>query len=434
MTRLAGLVRGLLHRGGSAVMIFAAALVAAAAAATGPAYYAAARTSILHDTVASAGYLGRGFEADQTGAVNSLMDPLVADVQSELGRGRGGQASAGRLFAPPVASLEAEALDLPQDASIPLVWRSGVCAQLRIRGSCPARRGQVVISSSLSSSLALSHPWRIGQRLALPGWGKLTITGIYTPPDISQDYWFGRGPSYFPYEHPSRGPSLHPLLYDAMFTARATMAGTSRVTQGTAVLDYLLRPAHLSPADVPGLLARMNALINSEQLNAQQVIVTSDIPATLGAVEAGWNAIAVPVLLITAQLLVPVWLLLFLAVRDAAEARGPEIALAKLRGYGPWRSIVFGLSSRPCCFSSRCRPGPWPAGPSRRRSAGYCYGPAPRWGCPRSPGPPRRRQPRAGSPPCSSPRGGPFAGRSWSSGAARAGVRPTAGGCLTPSC
>jgi hypothetical protein len=344
VTRLAGLVRGLLHRGGSAVMIFAAALVAAAAAATGPAYYAAARTSILHDTVASAGYLGRGFEADQTGAVNSLMDPLVADVQSELGRGRGGQASAGRLFAPPVASLEAEALDLPQDASIPLVWRSGVCAQLRIRGSCPARRGQVVISSSLSSSLALSHPWRIGQRLALPGWGKLTITGIYTPPDISQDYWFGRGPSYFPYEHPSRGPSLHPLLYDAMFTARATMAGTSRVTQGTAVLDYLLRPAHLSPADVPGLLARMNALINSEQLNAQQVIATSDIPATLGTVEAGWNAIAVPVLLITAQLLVPVWLLLFLAVRDAAEARGPEIALAKLRGYGPWRSIVFGLS------------------------------------------------------------------------------------------
>jgi hypothetical protein len=122
------------------------------------------------------------------------------------------------------------------------------------------------------------------------------------------------------------------------------MAGTSRVTQGTAVLDYLLRPAHLSPADVPGLLARMNALINSARLNEQQVIITSDIPATLGTVESGWNAIAVPVLLITAQLLVPVWLLLFLAVRDAAEARGPEIALAKLRGYGPWRSIVFGLS------------------------------------------------------------------------------------------
>jgi putative ABC transport system permease protein len=342
VTRLAGLVRGLLHRGGSAVMIFAAALVASAAAATGPAYYAAAKTSILHDTVADASYLGRGFEADQTGAVNSLMDPLAAEVQGELGRS--GRAGAARLFAAPVESLETEALDVPLNASIPLVWRSGVCAQLRIRGSCPAHRGQIVISSSLSGSLALSHPWRIGQRLALPGWGKLTITGIYTPPDISKDYWFGRGPSYFPYEHPAKGPSLHPLLYDAMFTARATMAGTSRVTQGTGVLDYLLRPAHLSAADVPGLLARMNALTNSARLNVQQVIITSDIPATLGTVESGWNAIAVPVLLITAQLLVPVWLLLFLAVRDAAEARGPEIALAKLRGYGPWRSIVFGLS------------------------------------------------------------------------------------------
>ena len=343
MTRLAGLIRGLLHRGGSAVMIFAAALVASAAAATGPAYYAAAKTSILHDTVASAGYLGRGFEADQTGAVKSLMDPLAAEVRGELGRG-GGQANAGRLFAPPVVSLEAQAVDVPLNASILLVWRSGVCAQLRIQGSCPTRRGQIVISNSLSHSLALSHPWRIGQRLALPGWGKLTITGIYTPPDIGKDYWFGRGPSYFPYEHPSKGPSLHPLLYDAMFTSRATMADASPVTQGTAVLDYLLRPTHLAPTDVPGLLASMNALANSPRLNAQQVIITSDIPATLGTVESGWNAIAVPVLLITAQLLVPVWLLLFLAVRDAAEARGPEIALAKLRGYGPWRSIVFGLS------------------------------------------------------------------------------------------
>jgi hypothetical protein len=342
VTRLAGLVRGLLHRGGSAVMIFAAALVAAAAAATGPAYYAAAKTSIVHDTVADTGYLGRGFEADQTGAVNSLMDPLAGEVQGELGRS--GRAGAARLFAPPVESLETQAVDVPLNASIPLVWRSGVCAQLRIRGSCPAHRGQIVISSSLSRTLALSHPWRIGQRLALPGWGKLTVTGIYTPPDISKDYWFGRGPSYFPHEHPPDGPSKHPLLYDAMFTSRATMAGTSRVTQGTAVLDYLLRPAHLSPADVPGLLAGMNALANSVRLNAQQVIVTSEIPATLGIVEAGWNAIAVPVLLITAQLLVPVWLLLFLAVRDAAEARGPEIALAKLRGYGPGRSIVFGLS------------------------------------------------------------------------------------------
>src|SRR5437773_571394 len=140
------------------------------------------------------------------------------------------------------------------------------------------------------------------------------------------------------------GAAASARSYGSAAAARPTAADASPVTQGTAVLDYLLRPAHLSAADVPGLLARMNALANSVRLNVQQVIVTSDLPATLGTVQSGWNAIAVPVLLITAQLLVPVWLLLFLAGRDAAEARGPEIALAKLRGYGPWRSIVFGLS------------------------------------------------------------------------------------------
>jgi hypothetical protein len=143
-----------------------------------------------------------------TGAVNRLMNPFEALVQGELGRELGGGANAGRLFAPPVEALETNALDIRRNATIPLVWRSGVCAQLRIRGSCPAHRNEVVISSSLSSSLALHHPWRIGQRLRMPGWGTLTITGIYTPPDISKDYWFGRGPSYFAHEHPAAGASL----------------------------------------------------------------------------------------------------------------------------------------------------------------------------------------------------------------------------------
>ena len=47
--------------------------------------------------------------------------------------------------------------------------------------------------------------------------------------------------------------------------------------------------------------------------------------------------------LITAQLLLLAWLLLFLIVADAAEARGPEVALAKMRGRGRWRSLTFSL-------------------------------------------------------------------------------------------
>ena len=68
------------------------------------------------------------------------------------------------------------------------------------------------------------------------------------------------------------------------------------------------------------------------------------IPATLQAVQASWRSVEIPVVLITAQLLVACLLLLFLSVTDAIDARGHEVSLAKLRGRGGWRTIVFGMS------------------------------------------------------------------------------------------
>ena len=85
MIRLAAVVRGMLQRGGTTVMILAVALVATAAAAAGPIYYQAARTSILRDTVATTGFTGRGYEADETGAVPGLLGQLEPAVRSQLG-------------------------------------------------------------------------------------------------------------------------------------------------------------------------------------------------------------------------------------------------------------------------------------------------------------------------------------------------------------
>jgi putative ABC transport system permease protein len=42
--------------------------------------------------------------------------------------------------------------------------------------------------------------------------------------------------------------------------------------------------------------------------------------------------------------LLPTWLLLFMIVTDAVEARGPEIALAKLRGHGRTGILIVGLA------------------------------------------------------------------------------------------
>ena len=95
MTRLAAVVRGMRQRGGTTIMILAVALVATAAAAAGPIYYQAARTSILRDTVASSGFSGRGYEANETGALPGLLGQLAPAVRSQLGHGLGSLAGRG---------------------------------------------------------------------------------------------------------------------------------------------------------------------------------------------------------------------------------------------------------------------------------------------------------------------------------------------------
>ena len=186
-------LRGLAQRGGTTVMILAVALVATAAAATGPIYYQAAGTSILRDTLATAPVTGRGYEANETGAVAGLLGQLTSVQQGQLVSSLGSLAGRG-LFAPPVYSVET-ALTFPQyTTSVPLVWRSAVCAHLRINGACPASQGQVIVSRDMAAVTG----WRIGRQLRFPGYSALTITGLYRLPDQSLDYWFGRGTTYFP--------------------------------------------------------------------------------------------------------------------------------------------------------------------------------------------------------------------------------------------
>ncbi len=192
MMRLAAVLRGMVQRGGTTVMILAVALVATAAAATGPIYYQAARTSILRDTVATTGFAGRGYEANQTGAVPGLLGQLEPAARSQLSGALGSLAGRG-LFAAPVYAVEAT-MPFPQyRTSIPLVWRSGVCAQLRISGRCPTARTQVLVSRRMAALTG----WHLGQRLRFAGWPDLTVTGLYRTPAQGREYWFGRGSLYF---------------------------------------------------------------------------------------------------------------------------------------------------------------------------------------------------------------------------------------------
>jgi hypothetical protein len=342
VSRLAAALRGLAHRRGSTLLILAVALVAAAAAATGPTYYAAAKTSILHDALHSGGPLSRGVEVTGTGQLSTLVATLRSEADPALAAALG--PPAGRLFAPAITDLEGTGTYDGAQVPLPVDWRSGVCAHLKIRGSCPTAADQVIGSQSM----ARIYSWHIGQRLKVGGWPTLTITGFYQIPDVSKDYWFSHGPAYFPME---LGPasfnassSENADILDALFTSRATMAAAPVTAQGTGVLDYPLIAGHVTAADVPLLQSGIEAVVNSTQLQLDQAVVGTAIPDSVEAIEASWRTVLVPIWLITAQLLTVSWLLLFLAVTDAVEARGPEIALAKLRGRGRWRTLVFGLS------------------------------------------------------------------------------------------
>ena len=339
MSQLKALARGLVHRGGSSLLILVVALVAVAAVAAGPAYYDAARPSILQDTVGGSVMIGRGFEANETGPLDSTLPQLQSAVQGQLDQALGARA-AGRLFAPPADSIEGTGVYLPFGNEFGLAWRTGACAHLRIRGACPAAAYQVIVSQSVAARTGL----RIGQRITGTGWpAPLTVTGIYQVPDFSTDYWVLRATTYFPIEDPVRGGrSASDFQLDAMFTPLATMLAAGPAQQGTCVVDDQLNTGALRAADVPLLESGMGSFVANVPL--QNIIVASDIPGTMTAVQSSWRTVAVPVFLVTVTLLALSWLLLYMAVTDAVDARGPEVALARLRGHGRWRTLAFGLS------------------------------------------------------------------------------------------
>ena len=334
------LVSGLAHRGASTLLIFIVALVACAAASTGPAYYASAQTSIVRDTFANALPIERGFEVAVQGevdhALTSLSDTVARVVQTTVPDA----AVRNRLFAAPIEAIEASVYDPKVPASVPLAWRTDICAHLKLRsGRCATAPDEVVVSAS---ALPMTG-WKLGQRLRFSGWPTLTVVGSYDVPNFNTAYWFGRGSRYFPNENQSGAGINAPASPDAMFTVRSTVDDATGQPQGSLVIDQLVDNSAVQGSDLGRLVDVVNALPSDPSLAQEQAAITSQLPGVVDTVHSSWRSLAVPVFLITIQLLVLVWLLMFLVVRDAIDARGPEIALMKLRGRRRLRLLGFAL-------------------------------------------------------------------------------------------
>ena len=341
MSLVAGTFRGVRRRAGVSLGILLVATVAAAAAAAGPTYDAAARASILQDNLHDQSAILRTAEADDSGPVAGLADNLSAQVTSVLAAQLGGLAVVNRLFQPPVESILAQVST--GGHLTPLTWRTDACTHLRLTaGFCPHAAGQVLVSTSYAQ-LSQVRP---GEVIATSsGYGRLMVTGEYAAPPGSQlgaAYWLNGPCADFIFENPKC--LRNPPPWDAMFTPAATFADAPASEQGNATVLDVLAPGGVRPGDLPGLTAAVNDLLIDPTLQGMGASLTSSIPQLTGQITAGWQTLDVPVFLVTCQLLLLTWLLLFLIVTDAAEARAGEVALAKLRGHGRLRTIAFGLS------------------------------------------------------------------------------------------
>jgi hypothetical protein len=122
-------------------------------------------------------------------------------------------------------------------------------------------------------------------------------------------------------------------------------------TLGTIAADLILsEPQELRVADVPTLRAAVEGYLGPDSEGPKP---TTNVLSVLDAFEAERTTTALAAGVVTAQLALLAWLLLYLVVTDTSEARGSEVALAKLRGLPP-RAVAQSLGgSRSCSSCSR---------------------------------------------------------------------------------
>ena len=344
MRSLLRLVRALLHRPGTTLVILVVALMATAAATTAPAYYESARTSVLRDALYSAPIIQQGFEVNRQGALGSHFADFSKAYDIAIKQLLPDAALRARALQEPIEAIESTALFGDVHQNPVLAWRTDVCDHLRlVAGHCAAQQNHVIISESM----AQANGWKIGQQLEPYGWSPLTVTGIYAVPDYSQPYWFGRGGRYFPAEDRSStatGGAEAPPPADAMFTVQDTVNGLADFKQGILVVDTLIDRDRIRGGDLEKVAAATVALPATPSVGSFGISVGSDLSGLVGQIHTSWRTLAITEFLIGIQLLALVWLLMFVLVRDAVDARGGEIALMKLRGYRGLRLLGFALA------------------------------------------------------------------------------------------
>ncbi|MFY9913780.1 MAG: FtsX-like permease family protein [Nocardioidaceae bacterium] len=349
-------LRGLWWRRGLTLAILAVAIVSTTAAALGPLYARAAAESTLHDQLTSSGSAaGLHFS---TSNIEAYAD-VIAGIRSQIpvdGGVRGYPNSIEGVFTPDKGRSVGVKVSAAADgqsgaAATHLAWRQGQCRHLVIvSGHCPTGAGQALVSERTVSAGA--YGFKLGGRLTFPELPivdysgnspasdplTLKVVGTYVPRDAGESYWFGR--DYF--DAHSTGTGIDTV--DSVFVDRATFPGivTDAEYPFEIDVDYPLDADQIRLADLPKLKSDV-ADLQLKYSPLASIQVTTGLANVLAAAGHQRSLVDTGTLLVTLQLGLLAWLVLFQVIADAVGARGNEIALSKLRGRRPGSTVRFGL-------------------------------------------------------------------------------------------
>ncbi|MGI8666940.1 MAG: FtsX-like permease family protein, partial [Jatrophihabitans sp.] len=233
-----------------------------------------------------------------------------------------------------------------------MIWRDGACAHFAItQGRCPTKAGEVLVSER---TLQGSYGWKLGTALTLSGVSRdvpfvngapqtapltATIVGAYRLRDAKDSFWQGR--TYFD-AHPGAGDN--PDIVDGLFVDKAELDVLAKPSTVEVQVDYPVDPAKLRLADVARFKSDVKSLIAFGADTSTGDSFGTDVLQVLAAAHSEQLLVNLSTLLVSLQLAVLAWLVLFQVIADAVEAKGSEIALAKLRGLRPFSTIRFGLA------------------------------------------------------------------------------------------
>jgi len=355
------LVRGLVARLASTIMLLVAGTLAVATVVIAPLYVPAAKNALVIAQLRSTSNQQDGLVL---GGAPSPVTPKALLAAYE----RAPRVDGHRVFGRPIlTALEQVSLpstlpypsvspagQLPLPQTTQLLERTGICGHLEmLAGQCPARRGESGVAISARDAVALHL--RVGSTVTygignvapnLIGATKSTVrvVGIYAVPSSTAPYWWGT--QYFDF---SSGPQGN--VYDPFVVAPGFFHGASPfpnlVASGVippsavALTRELQAPfvgtSIVSATTAPRLAAELTRYL--ARLSTHGVPAGSQLPQTLATTLAHDHVFSTISVVVVVEMLAIGELVLVGLLARSMLAREAELRLGLLRGVGTWRIV-----------------------------------------------------------------------------------------------